>query len=152
MANIPMLLAQHIDEVCGLHETGGVAQFFNEDGSLRPCTQGDNVFAFNIACNLLVYEPDEHDMYKDNVWNMIQGDIDGLNHVQRACDTFQMPECWLQVGKQVFWTDPDDGICSGEYTLTEIRGDVYVLDFNGSEVEAHVSELSEIPQDDNLES
>ena len=152
MANIPMLLAQHIDEVCGLHETGGVAQFFNEDGSLRPCTQGDNVFAFNIACNLLVYEPDEHDMYKDNVWNMIQGDIDGLNHVQRACDSFQMPECFLKVGARVFWTDPDDGICSGEYTIVGINGEVYLLDCKGSEVEAPAHELSEIPQDENLES
>lgn len=92
MANIPMLLAQHIDEVCGLHNTGGVAQFFNEDGELRPCKPGESVFAFIIACSLLVYEEDEHDDYKMNVWNMIQGDIDGLNKVQEAVDSYKMPE------------------------------------------------------------
>lgn len=96
MANVPMLLAQHIDEVCGLHNTGGVAQFFNEDGSLRPCQPGENVFAFTIACNLLIYEENERESYIINVWNMIQGDIDGLNDVQSALTSFQMPFPQLQ--------------------------------------------------------
>lgn len=90
--NIPAKLAAHIDEVCGLHNTGGVAQFFNEDDSLRACQPGESVFAFTIACSLLVYEEDEHDDYLMNVWNMLQGDIDGLNKAQEAVDSFTMPE------------------------------------------------------------
>ncbi|RUP38439.1 MAG: hypothetical protein EKK63_12270 [Acinetobacter sp.] len=89
---IPQQLAAHIDSTCGLHNTGGVAQFFDEDGNLRACQPGESVFAFSIACSLLIYEDDEHDDYLMNVWNMIQGDIDGLNKVQEAVDGFTMPE------------------------------------------------------------
>lgn len=143
---IPQQLAAHIDETCGLHNTGGVAQFFDEYGNLRACQPGESVFAFSIACSLLIYEEAEHDDYKMNVWNMIQGDIDGLTKVQEACDSYKMPEHWLTIGKKVFWSDPDDGACSGEYTIIGVNGDIYSLAFMGSEVEATVNELSEVTE------
>jgi len=139
---IPQQLAAHIDETCGLHNTGGVAQFFDKDGNLRACQPGESVFAFSIACSLMVYEEDEHDDYKMNVWNMIQGDIDGLSKVQEAVDDFTMPESRLQVGMTVHWTDPDNGACSGVYKLVDISGEIYSLvNENGSEVEASSHEL-----------
>lgn len=139
---IPQQLAAHIDETCGLHNTGGVAQFFDEDGNLRACQPGESVFAFSIACSLVQYEEDEHDDYKMNVWNMIQGDIDGLEKVQKAVDDFTLPEPRLQVGMTVRWTDPDDGACSGIYKLIGISGEIYSLENeSGSEVQASWFEL-----------
>lgn len=139
---IPQQLAAHIDETCGLHNTGGVAQFFDEDGNLRACQPGESVFAFSIACSLLIYEEDEHDNYVANVWNMIQGDIDGLEKVQKSLDLFKIPEPRLQVGMTVRWTDPDDGACSGIYKLVGINGEIYSLvSESGSEAEAYCFEL-----------
>jgi hypothetical protein len=92
MANPVLELAEHIDEVCGLHNTGGVASFFDEDGNLRACQPGESVFAFNIACNLNIYDPEEHDEFIQNVWNNLQGDLDGLATVQKALDSFTLEE------------------------------------------------------------
>jgi hypothetical protein len=139
---IPQQLAAHIDSTCGLHNTGGVAQFFDEDGNLRACQPGESVFAFTIACSLVQYEEFEHDDYKMNVWNMIQGDIDGLTKIQTAVEDFKLPSPRLQVGMNVLWTDPDDGACSGVYKLVGISGEIYSLtNESGSEVEASYHEL-----------
>ena len=92
MANPVLQLAEHIDEVCGLGTTGGVASFFDESGNLRPCNPGENIFAFNVACSLNIYDPEEHDSFIQNVWNNLEGDLSGLKHIQKALDEFQMPE------------------------------------------------------------
>lgn len=92
MVNPVVKLAEHIDEVCGLHNTGGVASFFDENGELRACQPGENIFAFNIACSINIYDPAEHDDFKMNVWNNLNGDISGLNAAQEAIDSFEMPE------------------------------------------------------------
>lgn len=140
--NIPQQLATYIDETCGLHNTGGVAQFFDEDGNLRACQPGESVFAFSIACSLVQYEEDEHDYYKNHVWNMIQGDIDGLKKIQEVVDDFILPEPRLKVGMTVRWTDPDDGACSGVYKLVDINEGIYFLENeSGSEVQASWFEL-----------
>lgn len=89
--SIPQQLAEHIDKVCGPHNTGGVAQFFNENGTLKVRKAGESLLAFTIACSLVQYESDEHDDYLMNVWNMIQADIDTLNDIQKAVDGFTMP-------------------------------------------------------------
>jgi len=57
----------------------------------------------------------------------------------------------LSVGDEVFWTDPDNGICSGYRTITEIVSDsgtiesdetVVRLTDNGNVTEAYAGELS----------
>lgn len=62
----------------------------------------------------------------------------------------------LQVGDEVFWTDPDNGLSSGVYHVTRIatetggveglRGDTIIALRNeaGSEVEAFLSELDRV--------
>lgn len=49
-------------------------------------------------------------------------------------------------GDRVFWTDPDEGACSGEGTVTKAaRPDIIcILKDDGGEVEALASELSRI--------
>lgn len=140
--SIPQQLAAHIDETCGLQ----VAQFFDEEGNLCSPLPGESVFSYSIACSLVQYEDEEHDDFKTNVWNMIQGDIDALQEVQGAIDDFTMPEHWLTIGKKVFWTDPDAGVCSGEFTIIGVNGDIYLLDCKGSEVEATINELSDVKE------
>jgi hypothetical protein len=52
----------------------------------------------------------------------------------------------LQVGDQVFWNDPEDGLCSRFYTIAaiEIEDDmVRIVDTDGSELECFAYELSE---------
>jgi len=141
---IPQQLAAHIDETCGVHNTG-VSQFFDEDGNLRACKPGESVFAFSIACTLVIYEPDEHEDYLVNVWNMIEEDINELNKIQKTIAMFKMPEPQFSVGMKVYWTDPDDGVCSGVFIIEEIRGEVYRLGNEvGSDIEASYDELSEV--------
>jgi hypothetical protein len=51
----------------------------------------------------------------------------------------------LNPGDEVFWTDPDEGICSKVYTIhsIEVRGSVVIIkDTNGSELECFAGELS----------
>jgi len=50
----------------------------------------------------------------------------------------------LHVGAEVYWNDPDDGVCSGFYEIVEFRNDIYVLLKNeaGSETEVFIHELS----------
>ena len=50
----------------------------------------------------------------------------------------------LDKGDEVYWTDPDDGKCSGYYTVLAVRPDDVVLLQNddGSEVEAWITEVS----------
>jgi hypothetical protein len=50
----------------------------------------------------------------------------------------------LHEGAEVYWNDPDDGICSGWYIIEKAITDEIVLLRNdaGSELEAYISELS----------
>lgn len=50
-----------------------------------------------------------------------------------------------EVGKCIYWNDPDDGICSGVYVVIEIIDDETLLVQNaeGSEVEILISEIEE---------
>ena len=49
----------------------------------------------------------------------------------------------LKVGDTVYWTDPDDGLCSGDYVIVSIAGDHAKLDdvSSDSELEAPLHEL-----------
>ena len=79
-----------------------------------------------------------------NVWNMIQGDIDGLESVLEAVDNFSMPEPTFTKGKRVYWTDPDEDKCSGVNIIVGIHGEIYALaNESGSEVEALIHELAD---------
>jgi len=54
---------------------------------------------------------------------------------------FQLPE--FAVGTRVWWTDPDEGLCSGWGSITDFHGGIYELRMEGSgETEANGSELS----------
>lgn len=132
---IPHQLAIHIDSVCGVQNTGGVAQFFDEDGNLQVYQPGKSAIAYTIACSLMIYEESEHDDYKTDVQNMVQADIDDLNKILSACDSYKMPEPRLLVDMNVLWTDPDDGACN-------INGEIYSLvNESRSKVEASSHEL-----------
>ena len=51
----------------------------------------------------------------------------------------------LQPGDEVFWNDPDDGICSRYYTIQhiELNGNIVcITDVDGSSLEAFAHELS----------
>ena len=51
----------------------------------------------------------------------------------------------LHNGDEVFWTDPEDGICSRIYTISAIKvsGDVVsIRDYDGSCLECFAHELS----------
>jgi hypothetical protein len=57
----------------------------------------------------------------------------------------------LQAGDEVFWTDPDDDLCSRHYTIQyieyidSVNDDsivVCITDYNGSYLECFASELS----------
>lgn len=51
----------------------------------------------------------------------------------------------LLPGDEVFWNDPDEGICSGVYTIVSIiqEGDICVIrNSEGSVVECFLNELS----------
>jgi hypothetical protein len=140
---IPQQLAAHIDEVCGLHNTGDVSSFFNEHGNLLNCGPMDSSFAFIVAGALHQYEPREHNSYIDNVSNMIQGDIDGLKMIQKAICEFKVPSLNIEIGNKVYWTDPDGDVSSGTYTVVDIKDEIfYLTDEHGSEVEAEAHELS----------
>lgn len=48
-----------------------------------------------------------------------------------------------KTGDSVIWTDLDNNECSGEYKITEIKGEIYMLaDGKGSIIEAIEGELS----------
>jgi hypothetical protein len=49
----------------------------------------------------------------------------------------------MKVGDAVYWEDPDEGLCSGDFTITEIIGDMAKLRGidSDSEVEAPLHEL-----------
>lgn len=58
-------------------------------------------------------------------------------------DFFSIPDDGPQVGSQVYWNDPDGGICSDGATVIEIKGDIYCLETHGgSYVEAYAHELA----------
>lgn len=42
----------------------------------------------------------------------------------------------FNIGDKVYWNDPDDGICSGEYYVTGKNGDILYLEDGQSSVEA----------------
>ena len=49
----------------------------------------------------------------------------------------------LRVGDEVYWTDPDEGTCSGYGKIVKINGEVFTLRMNsGGETEAFRHELS----------
>lgn len=49
----------------------------------------------------------------------------------------------IRVGDEVYWNDPDEGICSGYYKVSEVLGDVFRLtNDSGAELEAFRHELS----------
>lgn len=70
------------------------------------------------------------------------------------CEVLQSSEEWratLAVGGEVFWTDPDDGICSGYRVIVEIVSESGVIESdetvvrltaNGSVTEAFAGEIS----------
>ena len=72
-----------------------------------------------------------------------EGDIsDDPNAV---CDCGDCDLCVrYRVGDEVFWTDPDEGKCSGYYHIMKIHSDeiVFLKNDEGSEVDAFVHELS----------
>ncbi|ACK79203.1 hypothetical protein AFE_1313 [Acidithiobacillus ferrooxidans ATCC 23270] len=50
--------------------------------------------------------------------------------------------CGFNVGDEVFWEDPDNGISSGYYTILEIKGEIFVLKNQaGSVTEAFAYEV-----------
>jgi len=53
----------------------------------------------------------------------------------------------LQSGDQVYWNDPDDGLCSRMYTIESITshsetGVVTITEKDGSVIDAYFNELS----------
>lgn len=47
-----------------------------------------------------------------------------------------------KTGDRVYWNDPDNGECSGEYEILEVKGEIYVLkNDHGSIVEVFENEL-----------
>lgn len=49
----------------------------------------------------------------------------------------------LRVGDEVYWNDPDEGLCSGIFKVLEIIGDIFVLQNDeGTELQAFRHELS----------
>lgn len=57
-----------------------------------------------------------------------------------------MQEVWsLHTGDEVFWNDPDDGLCSRLYVIQSIRIDddiITITEPDGSELQCFASELS----------
>lgn len=48
----------------------------------------------------------------------------------------------FEIKQRVYWNDPDDGLCSGEGEVVEIKGETILLKMDsGSEVEALEGEL-----------
>lgn len=55
---------------------------------------------------------------------------------------FDLPD--FAVGQRVWWTDPDDGACSGWFVVRSYKGDTYTLsNREGSVADALGAELSE---------
>ena len=47
------------------------------------------------------------------------------------------------IGDEVFWNDPDEGICSGYGKVTEVNGEIYsIKKDDGGELEALEHELT----------
>tara|TARA_R100000149_G_C5877885_1_gene141982 strand:+ start:1908 stop:2150 length:243 start_codon:yes stop_codon:yes gene_type:complete len=56
-----------------------------------------------------------------------------------------------KVGDEVFWTDPDEGICSGNGKVTKV-GEIYsVKKDDGGELEAYEHELTLHPEPCNMD-
>ena len=50
----------------------------------------------------------------------------------------------MKKGAKVYWTDPDDGLCSGYYTVESHKGEIVTLaDGQGGTCEALESECTE---------
>jgi len=48
-----------------------------------------------------------------------------------------------EIGDEVYWNDPDEGICSGYGEVTEVNGEIYsIKKHDGGEVEAFKDELN----------
>ena len=48
-----------------------------------------------------------------------------------------------KLNEKVYWNDPDEGVCSGAYTIRELRVDfAFLVNEHGSELEAPYHELS----------
>jgi hypothetical protein len=48
----------------------------------------------------------------------------------------------FNIGDEVYWEDPDEGICSGYGTIIQVNGDIYsIKKHDGGELEAFVHEL-----------
>ena len=59
-----------------------------------------------------------------------------------CCDE-ERSELDIRVDDEVYWNDPDDGLCSGYATVVEINGDIFRLRTeHGSEIEAFRREIS----------
>ena len=51
----------------------------------------------------------------------------------------------FRVGDKVKFTDPDEGLVNGVYTLDRIKGEIYCLsNEHGSELEAFAHELTRV--------
>lgn len=49
----------------------------------------------------------------------------------------------LNIGDEIYWNDPDDGLTSDHYTIKEfLSGDIVLLINDHSETEAFLHELS----------
>lgn len=67
-----------------------------------------------------------------------------LNLITLVSGEGEMDRKNLQIGDEVYWNDPDDGMCSGVFKIVEFINDTVVLLRNdsGSETEAFLNELS----------
>jgi hypothetical protein len=61
--------------------------------------------------------------------------------------TEQAAKDMAKPGRTVIWNDPDLGLCTGEYEVVDVNGEIYALKNKwGSEVECTCNEL-EIPEE-----
>lgn len=87
--HISKQLAEHIDRCCGVWETGGVAQFIDDDGFLQSFNN-KHEFAYSIASAIdRCGEPDDDNDYKDSAENAIETNIHSLRKVLEAVKSFQ---------------------------------------------------------------
>jgi hypothetical protein len=69
-----------------------------------------------------------------------------INYIE-SDDDFQ--EDWLTYmnkfhnGDEVFWTDPDDGLCSGVATFIQsVNEDITIIEKDGLKIEVYTDEIS----------
>ena len=72
---------------------------------------------------------------QDHAWSFLMG---------KAYENLEPDEsCSFKVGDEVFWEDPDNGACSGFYTIRRITGEIFfITNLAGSEVEVFAHEIS----------